>query len=69
MRAHTYKKLELVGTSIDSIENAIQGAISKVAATERHVEWFEVTEIRGWVAEGKVQHFQVALKIGCRGEE
>lgn len=69
MRAHTYKKLELVGTSIDSIENAIQGAISKTATTHRNLEWFEVTEIRGWIAEGKVQHFQVALKLGLREED
>jgi dodecin len=64
MSDHTYKILELVGSSPNSIEDAIKGAISKASETVRNMHWFEVMETRGHIESGKVAHFQVTLKIG-----
>lgn len=66
---HVYRKTELVGSSTQSVTDAIETAIARAAKTLRHVEWFEVTEIRGHVADGKVAHYQVAMKVGFRVEE
>lgn len=63
---HTYKKIELVGSSKKSIEEAIQNALDECSKSVRHIEWFEVVETRGHVVDGKVGHFQVTLKIGFR---
>lgn len=67
--SNVYKKIELVGSSRDSIEDAIRGAINKASQTTRNLDWFEVDEIRGWVKDGEPQHFQVTLKVGFRIEE
>ncbi|MFJ5486603.1 dodecin [Hansschlegelia beijingensis] len=64
MSKHTYKVIELVGSSPDSIEDAIRSAISDASRTIRHIGWFEVVETRGHVENGQVAHFQVVLKIG-----
>ncbi len=64
MPAHTYKVIEIVGSSETSIEDAIRGAITKASETIDEIGWFEVMETRGHIAGGKVQHFQVTLKIG-----
>ena len=64
-----YKKIELVGTSTESLEDAIRGAITKASETVRNIDWFEVSEIRGWVKDGEVRHFQVTLEIGFRLED
>jgi flavin-binding protein dodecin len=64
MSEHAYKLIEVVGTSHDSIEDAISGAIEKAAKTVRDIRWFEVLETRGHVVDGKVDHYQVTLKIG-----
>ncbi|MBY4675216.1 dodecin [Marinobacterium arenosum] len=66
MADHIYKKVEVVGTSTVSIDDAIQKGIARAADTINHVEWFEVSEIRGHVAGGKVDHFQVVMKVGFR---
>lgn len=68
MSTHTYKMVEIVGSSTDSIDDAIHGAIAQASATLRHLEWFEVVETRGHIVDGKVAHFQVHLKIGFRVE-
>ena len=68
MSEHVYKLLELVGSSTSSTDDAIRNAIETAAETVRHIDWFEVVETRGHVAEGKVAHFQVTLKIGFRLE-
>ncbi|PKM04900.1 MAG: dodecin flavoprotein [Gammaproteobacteria bacterium HGW-Gammaproteobacteria-6] len=63
---HVYKKVEIVGSSSTSIEDAIQNAIVECSKSISHVEWFEVVETRGHVVDGKVGHFQVVLKVGFR---
>jgi len=65
---HVYKKIELVGSSRVSIEDAINNALAEAAKTVHNMDWFEVVETRGHVADGKVGHFQVTLKIGFRLE-
>jgi dodecin len=64
-----YRKTEIVGTSEKSVEDAIQGAISRAAETLRQIGWFEVAEIRGHVEDGKVGHYQVTLKVGFALED
>ena len=64
MAEHVYKLLELTGSSSLGIEDAVKGAIAKAHETVRNIQWFEVTETRGHVADGKVAHWQVTLKIG-----
>lgn len=68
MSNHVYKLVELVGSSTASTDDAIRNAIETAAKTLRHVDWFEVVETRGHVADGKVAHFQVTLKVGFRLE-
>ena len=64
MAEHVYKLLELTGSSSLGIEDAVKSAIGKANETVRNIHWFEVTETRGHVADGKVAHWQVTLKIG-----
>lgn len=59
-----YKIVEIVGTSETSISKAIDGAITKASGSLRHLGWFEVIQIRGNIADGKVNHYQVTLKVG-----
>jgi hypothetical protein len=61
---HVYKTIELVGSSPDSIEEAIRGAIKKAGETVRNMQWFEVVETRGHIESGAIGHFQVKLKVG-----
>jgi len=68
MTAHTYKLIELVGSSSNSTDEAIRNAIQKAAATVKHIDWFQVIETRGHVHDGRVAHFQVTLKVGFRIE-
>ena len=69
MSDRTYRVTELVGTSKDGVEAAIQAAISRAGATLRHVDWFEVTEIRGYIKDNAVDSYQVGLKLGFRLED
>jgi flavin-binding protein dodecin len=69
MPAHTYKLIELVGTSPTSTDDAIRNAIQKASATLKHIDWFQVVETRGHVEDGRIAHFQVALKVGFRIED
>jgi dodecin len=68
MSDHVYKLVELVGSSATSSDAAIQNAIETAAKTLRKIDWFQVTETRGHVADGKVAHYQVRLKVGFRLE-
>jgi len=69
MAERTYRVTEIVGTSPDGIEPAIRGALGRAAQTLRHLDWFEVTQIRGQISDGEVAHFQVDLKVGFRLED
>ncbi len=68
MSEHVYRKTEVVGSSTSGIDAAIANAINKASQTIRNIEWFEVVEVRGHIAEGAVAHTQVTLKIGFRLE-
>jgi flavin-binding protein dodecin len=69
MSNHVYKKIEVVGSSSESITDAIDNAISTACSSIDHVGWFEVSEIRGHVENGRIGHFQVTTKIGFRLEK
>jgi dodecin len=64
MSDHIYKKIELTGSSPVSIQAAIENAINKASKTIHDMRWFEVVETRGHIADGKVAHWQVTIKIG-----
>jgi len=66
MSNHTYKLIELVGSSTTSTDAAIHNAIERASKTLRNMDWFEVTETRGHLEDGMVSHFQVKLKVGIR---
>jgi len=66
MAAHTYKVIELVGTSDTGVTEAINEAVSRAAQTIKGLDWFEVGEIRGQIENGKPAWYQVAVKIGFR---
>jgi flavin-binding protein dodecin len=68
MSDHVYKTIEITGSSGTGVTDAITTAVAKAAETVRQIDWFEVNEIRGHVAEGAVEHFQVTLKLGFRLE-
>ncbi|MGW7353802.1 dodecin [Streptomyces sp. Z26] len=69
MANHTYRVTELVGSSPDGVDSAIRNGIERACGTLRQVDWFEVTEIRGHIEDGRVEHFQVGMKLGFRLEE
>lgn len=69
MSEHVYKQVELTGSSKTSIEDAVQNAITKASATLRNLNWFQVTETRGYIENGKVAYWQVSLKLGFRLED
>lgn len=64
MSNHVYKSLELTGSSTTGIEDAVNNAVAKASETVRNLQWFEVTETRGHIQDGKVAHWQVTLKLG-----
>jgi len=69
MTNRTYRVTEIVGTSTEGIESAIRNGIDRAGQSLRHLDWFEVTEIRGHIREGQVDHFQVGMKVGFRLED
>jgi dodecin len=66
MSQHVYGVTEIVGTSPDGVDAAIEVGVTRASATLRGLDWFEVTEIRGHIQEGRVGHYQVSLKVGFR---
>ena len=66
---HVYRVTEIVGSSPDSLDHAIRNAVARANTTLRNLDWFEVTEIRGQLADGDVAHYQVTLKVGFRLDE
>ena len=69
MSNHIYKKIELVGSSPNSIEEAVQNAVAKAAQSLRNLRWFEVVETRGQIEINKVAHWQVTIKVGFTLED
>lgn len=69
MADHVYRVTEIVGSSPESVQQAIRNGVRRAGQTLRNVEWFEVTEIRGQVVDGDVAHFQVGMKVGFRLED
>ncbi len=65
----TYRLTEIVGTSTESIHQAVRSGIKRASETVRHIDWFEVKEIRGTVANGDVGQFQVTMKVGFLVED
>ncbi|NUP34824.1 MAG: dodecin domain-containing protein [Streptomycetaceae bacterium] len=68
MTNHVYRVTEIVGSSHEGLDAAIRNAISRASQTVRHLDWFEVTQIRGQISDGEVEHYQVGLKVGFRLE-
>ena len=64
MPDHVYKKIEIVGSSPNGFEEAVQNALARAKKTVRNMRWFEVTETRGWIEDGQVRDWQVTLKVG-----
>jgi dodecin len=65
----TYRVTEVVGTSQEGVDDAIKNAVGRASQTLRHLDWFEVTQIRGQVVDDHVEHFQVTMKLGFRLED
>jgi flavin-binding protein dodecin len=69
MTNRTYRVTEIVGTSTTGIDDAVRNGIRRAGQTLRHLDWFEVVEVRGHVVDGEVEHFQVGMKVGFRLED
>ncbi|MBY8339090.1 dodecin family protein [Streptomyces spinosirectus] len=69
MSNHTYRVTEIVGTSTDSVDQAIRNGVTRASQTLRNLDWFEVTQVRGHIEEGQIAHWQVGLKVGFRLDE
>jgi dodecin len=69
MADRTYRVTEIVGTSPESVEQAVRNALRRAGQTLRHLDWFEVTQIRGQIVDDEIAHFQVGLKVGFRLED
>ncbi len=69
MSNRTYRVTEIVGTSPDSIDQAVRNGLARASKTLRHLDWFEVTQVRGQVKDGDVEHYQVGMKVGFRLED
>ena len=69
MANHTYRVTEIVGTSPESVHQAIRNGVARAAQTLRNLDWFEATQLRGQIVDGEVEHFQVTMKVGFRLED
>lgn len=69
MSNRTYRVSEIVGTSPNGVDEAIRNGIARAGQTLRHLDWFEVTEVRGQIADGVPEHYQVTMKVGFRLED
>lgn len=63
---NTYKIAEIVGTSPNGVDEAIRNGLARAGRTLHGLDWFEVTEVRGHLEEGKVAHYQVGMKVGFK---
>lgn len=69
MSDHVYKQIELTGSSTDGIEQAVETALARASKSVRNMRWFEVTDTRGHIENGKVAHWQVTVKVGFTLDE
>lgn len=69
MANRTYRVTEIVGTSPEGVDAAIRNGLQRAAQTLRHMDWFEITEIRGHLVDGAIDHVQVGMKVGFRLED
>lgn len=69
MSDYVYRVTEIVGSSQESVQHAIRNGVERASKTLRHLDWFEVTEIRGNIENGELQYFQVGMKVGFRLDE
>jgi flavin-binding protein dodecin len=69
MADHTYRVIELAGSSEISHADAIENAIARTSKTTRNLRWFEVTQLRGEIEDGEIRHYQVAMKVGFTLDE
>ncbi|MEU1037977.1 dodecin [Streptomyces sp. NPDC005551] len=69
MSNHTYRVTEIVGTSTEGIDQAVRNGIARASQTLRNLDWFEVTQVRGQIENGQIEHYQVGLKVGFRLED
>jgi flavin-binding protein dodecin len=66
MSQHTYRVTEIVGTSHEGVDQAIRNGVARAAETLRNLDWFEVTQVRGHIENGVIEHYQVGMKVGFR---
>nr|BFD81308.1 dodecin family protein [Streptomyces sp. Xyl84] len=69
MSDHVYRVTEIVGSSHQGVDDAIRNAITRASQTVRNLDWFEVTQVRGQIENGRIEHYQVGLKVGFRIED
>ncbi|MCX4579314.1 dodecin [Streptomyces sp. NBC_01571] len=69
MTDHTYRVTEIVGTSTEGVDQAVRNGIARASQTLRNLDWFEITQVRGQIVDGEVEHYQVGLKVGFRLED
>lgn len=69
MADRTYRITEIVGTSPDGVDAAVRNGVRRAGRTLRHLDWFEVTQVRGQVVDGEIGHVQVTMKVGFRLED
>ncbi|MEU8590800.1 dodecin [Streptomyces sp. NPDC048664] len=66
MTDHTYRVTEIVGSSPEGVDQAIRNGVDRASRTLRNLDWFEVTQVRGHIENGRIEHYQVGLKVGFR---
>ena len=69
MANRTYRVTEIVGTSTEGVDDAVRNGVARASQTLRHLDWFEITQIRGQIDESSVRHWQVGMKLGFRLED
>jgi dodecin len=69
MTDHTYRVTEIVGTSNEGVDAAVRNGVARAAQTLRGLDWFEITQVRGHIVDGEIEHYQVGMKVGFRLEE
>ncbi|MET8624892.1 dodecin [Kitasatospora sp. NPDC004669] len=69
MTDHVYRVTEIVGSSTESVDAAIRNGVERAARTLRNLDWFEVSQVRGHLEDGRIKHYQVCMKVGFRLED